>query len=107
MATASSSSRSVTTFFQPAVAQSTIEAETRWSLFVAKHNLAFLNSDHASKLFAKMFKDSQIAKKFSCARTKCAAITTEALAPYYTNKLKTKSEKSIFNNDKTDKSCII
>ena len=112
MAAASSSSRSLSSFFQPAVTQSVIEAETRWALFVAKHNLAFLNSDHATKLFAKMFKDSEIARKFSCARTKCAAITTDALAPYYTNKL-IKNLKNPFSimidesNDKTDKSCII
>ena len=29
-------------------------------MFVAKHNLAFLNSEHASKLFAQMFPDSEI-----------------------------------------------
>ena len=48
----------ISTFFQPEVAQRVIEAETHWSLFIAKHNIAFLNSDHASKLFAKMFNDS-------------------------------------------------
>lgn len=83
MARASSSSRSVSTFFQPTISQGVIEAETRWALFIAKHNLAFLNSDHATKLFSRIFKDSEIAKKFSCARTKCAAIATEALAPYF------------------------
>ena len=50
-------------------------------MFVAKHNLAFLTSDHATKLFAQMFPDSEIASKFACGRTKCSAIVTEALAP--------------------------
>ncbi len=61
-------------------------------MFVAKHNLAFLNSEHASKLFAQMFPDSEIARKFpdseiarkfACGRTKTTAIVKEALSPYY------------------------
>ncbi len=39
-------------------------------MFVVKHNLAFLSSEHASKLFSLMFIDSDIARKFGCARTK-------------------------------------
>ena len=81
-------------------------------MFVSKHNLAFLTSDHATKLFPKMFPDSEIAKQFACARTKTTAIVKEALSPYH---LKTTIE-SMCNpfsvlidesNDKTDKSCII
>ena len=45
-------------------------AEALWANFTAEHNLAFALSDHATKLFAKMFPDSDIAKKFSLARTK-------------------------------------
>ena len=85
---ASSSSRSLSTFFEPSTSLKVIEAETRWALFVAHHNLAFLSSDHATKLFTKMFGDSKVAKNFGCSRTKCTAIIKEGLAPYYTTKLK-------------------
>ena len=73
------------------------------------HNLAFLTSDHATRLFNKMFPDSKTAKNFACSRT---AIIKEALAPYYITKVK-KSMVYPFSvlmdesNDKTDKSCII
>lgn len=54
-ANAASSSRSVATYFSPQALRSSIEAETRWAMFVAKHNLAFVASDHANKLFTTMF----------------------------------------------------
>ena len=66
---------------------SSVEAEARWAMFVAKHNLAFLGSDHATKLFPKMFPDSEIAKQFACSRTKSTAIVKTALAPYFLDKV--------------------
>ena len=54
MTRASSSSKSVSSFFLPKVTQSVMEAETRWALFVAKHNLAFLTSDHSSRFLKTM-----------------------------------------------------
>ena len=92
--------------------QQTISAEARWALFVAKHNLAFLTSEHASKMFSKMFPDSKIASNFGCGRTKATAIVKEALAPHYLEKT-VQSMSNPFSllidesNDKTDKSCII
>ena len=62
------------------------EAEARWSMFVSKHNLAFMHSDHATKLFQKMFPDSEIAKAFACGRTKTTAIVKEALTPHFLEK---------------------
>lgn len=112
LASAASSSRSLSAIFERPTSLRVIEAETRWALFVAHHNLAFLSSDHATKLFPKMFGDSKLAKNFGCSRTKCTAIIKEALAPYYTAKLK----ENLINpfsvmidesNDKTDTSCII
>ena len=113
MARASSSSASVTNFFQPKRSQYAIEAEARWALFVAEHNLAFLTSEHSTKLFPIMFPDSQIAKKYSCSTTKCTAIVKEALAPYFTKKLRQALIDHPFSimidesNDKRNKSCII
>ena len=37
-------------------------------------------SDHATKLFAKMFPDSQIAAKLSCVRTKTKAMVCSVIA---------------------------
>ena len=62
------------------------EAETRWAAFVAKHNVAFLASDHANKLYPKMFPDSDFAKKFACGRTKTTTIVKEALSPHFLEK---------------------
>ncbi len=107
MAKSASSSKSICSYYKPSESQSVIEAESRWALFVSKHNLAFLNSDHATQLFTKIFKDSEIAKKFSCARTKCSNCYR---APYFTSKLiKNLSNpfSIMIDEHKTDKSCII
>ena len=87
MATASSSSRSITSMFNPKVSESAIKAEALWAMFVAKHNIPFLASDHAYKLFPKMFPDSELAKQFFCGRTKTIAIVTQALSPHFLNKV--------------------
>ena len=112
LAADASATQSVAAFFRPEVSKGVIEAETRWSMFVVKHNLAFLSSDHASKLFSQMFPDSDIARKFGCARTKCTAIVKEALSPHFHAKVlqNMSNPYSIMideSNDKEDKSCII
>ncbi len=111
-ALAVSSSRTVSSMFQPQLSDTQIEAEARWSLFVAKHNLAFLTSDHATKLFRQIFPNSAIAKKFSCGRTKTTAIVKEALAPHFLGKVLASMSNPFSlmmdeSNDNTDKSCII
>ena len=45
-------------------------AEVMWSAMIAEHDLAFLTSDHFSKVVPKMFSDSAIAAGFKCCRTK-------------------------------------
>ncbi len=108
------SSKSITSFLRPQVSHSVIEAEALWASFVVEHNLAFNASDHATKLFPKMFPDSEVAKKFACGRTKTAAVIKGALAPNLSEKMLANLEKSNpfsimmdESNDKTDKSCII
>ena len=44
--------------------------------------IVFLSMDCTSSLLKKTFPDSDLAKKFSCARTKTEAIVTSVLAPY-------------------------
>ena len=108
----STTSRSILSMFNAGNSNQQIEAEVRWSMFVAKHNLAFLTSDHANKLFRKMFPDSKLAENFACGRTKITSIVKEALSPHY---LKSVVDSMTFpfslmmdeSNDKTDKSCII
>lgn len=112
MVKASTSSKSVASFFKPKTSQVVIQAEAFWASFVAEHNLAFKASDHATKLFSKMFPDSEVAKKFACGRTKTQAIIKEALAPHFAEKTLASMTNpfSILmdeSNDKTDKSCII
>ena len=58
-----------------------ITAELYFTSFIVQHNLSFASSDHFTKLCKLMFPDSQIAKNFSCSRTKTKAIVTHALAP--------------------------
>ena len=79
---------------------------------MAKHNLAFETSNHATKLFHRMFPDSEIAKRFACGHSKTAAIIKEALAPHYLSKSlhdmsKVYSVMMDESNDKKSKSCII
>ena len=56
-------------------------AELFFTSFIVEHNLCFASSDHFTKLYKVMCPDSQIAKNFSCSRTKTKAIVTHALAP--------------------------
>ena len=53
----------INSLFQPQRSNQAIEAKVRWATFVAKHNISFLSSDHAIKLFNKMFLASEIAKE--------------------------------------------
>ena len=86
-----------------------IVAETLWSQFVSKHNLSIQTSDHAMKLFPRMFPDSEFAKKFSYGHTKMAAIIKHA---HYLDKT-LRDMSTVFSilmdesNNKTDKLCII
>ena len=99
-------------FFRPQLQRSVTVAETQWALFIAKHNLSFACSDHATKLFKAMFPDSEMANSFGCGHTKTAAIIKEALSPHFHKKMleNLKNPFSILideSNDKVDKSCII
>ena len=77
----------ITSLFQPQTSDQCIEAEVRWTTFVAKHNIPFLSSDYATKRFKKMFPDSEIAKIFSYAHAKTTAIIKRALVPHFTQQV--------------------
>ena len=57
-------------------------AEGTYAFHTVKHHNSFLSMDCTSSLLKKTFPDSDLAKKFSCARTKTEAIVTSVLAPY-------------------------
>ncbi len=108
------SSKPLMSFIKPGISNSTIHAEALWASFVVEHNLAFNASDHATKLFTKMFPDSEIAKSFACGRTKTTCIIKGALAPHYSEQMMESLDKcesfSVLmdeSNDKVNKSCII
>ena len=48
---------------------------------IVQHNLPFSLADHLSKMYPAMFPDSQIAKRFACARTKTTQILNGAMMP--------------------------
>jgi hypothetical protein len=74
-----------------------IHAEILFTNFLIEHNVPIAVSDHAGPLFRKMFPDSEIAKKYGCARTKTTAIignlakdTTSSIADQMINNLSMK-----------------
>ncbi len=81
-------------FFSPDSSSFTINDESVWAMFIAKHNLAFLSSDHANKLFREMFPDSEISKKFY--HKKAVSSLSNSFSILMDG-----------SNDKADKSCII
>ncbi|CAG9790618.1 unnamed protein product [Diatraea saccharalis] len=59
------------------------KAELCFCSFFAEHNIPFRAMDHLSEILVKCFPDSEIAKEFSCKRTKAAAITYNVLGPEF------------------------
>ena len=106
--------RAINNYFKQAEPSPTsLDAEARLAIFVAKHNIPFSVCDHISKLFPKMFPDSAIAKGFASARTKTTAVVKEALGPTVVDAVVSDLKTQAFgimmdeSNDRTDKSCII
>ena len=57
------------------ITQSEINAETLFQGFILEHNLPLTINDHFTRLTKRMFLDSEIAKSYSCGRTKGTHIT--------------------------------
>jgi len=57
-------------------------AEGTYAFHTVKHHSSFLSMDCSSVLLKKTFPDSEVARKFSSARTKTAAIIKSVLAPH-------------------------
>ena len=68
--------------FDP-ITQKIIRAEVLATHFYAEHNLPISVADHFTPLVKKMFPDSDIAKGFSCGKTKARSILNHAFGPCY------------------------
>lgn len=60
-----------------------LKAEILWALKVMNSHYSFKSSEDTSKLFAAMFPDSEIAKRFACGERKCAYVCTFGIAPHF------------------------
>ncbi|GBL88785.1 hypothetical protein AVEN_158914-1 [Araneus ventricosus] len=54
-----------------------IQAESLFTAFIEERNFPIACADHAGPLFRKMFPDSEIVKKYGCARPKTSTIIAE------------------------------
>ena len=59
---------------------SVLEGEIVWAVKTVKDQYSCSSSSNTDKLFQWMFPDSEIAKKFSCGKTKCAYLVKYGLA---------------------------
>lgn len=59
-----------------------IIAELMWTYHGVKHHHSYLSQDCSNKLQKKIYKDSDIAAKIHCGRTKAEALIEMVLAPY-------------------------
>ena len=62
-------------------------AEVKMTAAMVHHNIPIAFADHLSPLMSEMFPDSEIAKKYSSARTKTSCILNGALKPHFQSEL--------------------
>lgn len=71
-----------------------LKSEIMWALHNTMSHHSHSSSQSANELFRHMFPDSEIAKRFTCGRTKLSYLTTFGLAPYFTDELSAKLKDS-------------
>ena len=75
-----------------------LRAEALWSLYTTVNHISNRASNNTSALFEVMFKDSKIAKQFTCAKDKNSWMVSFGLAPYFLDQLvQTLSEVPIYS----------
>ena len=87
-----SSSSKVTDFFSKPGSKSdnlVAAAEATMAFHTVKHHLSYKSKDCTATLLSNIFPDSELAKIYSCARTKTEAIVNNVLAPYTIKKQST------------------
>ena len=67
--------------------ESVLKAETIWALNATVNHFSHNSSRYTSPIFSTMFPDSEIAKQFTCGRSKLSYITSFGLAPYFHEQL--------------------
>ncbi|CAG9790388.1 unnamed protein product [Diatraea saccharalis] len=73
---------SVTKFFKSSSLEDEVKkAELNMCALLAEHNLPFRIMDHMSEIINKCFSDPEVAKAYSCKRTKAAVLTYNVLKP--------------------------
>ena len=65
----------------------TLRAEVIWTLKVVNSHYSYNSCSDVKNIFQLMFPDSELAKKFTCGREKCAYLCCFGLAPYFSNLL--------------------
>ena len=65
----------------------TRKAEILWALKCVLSHYSFNSNEDISALFGQMFWDSNIAKNYSCSRSKLAYLITFGIAPYFNEML--------------------
>ena len=58
-------------------------AEIMWAIDVVLSKYSYNSSKNKMDLFCKMFPDSNIAKNFSCGKTKCSYLISFGISPYF------------------------
>ena len=71
--------------------------EDKMTEFLAEHNQPFATADHLGPLFRNIFADSNIAKAYSCAKTKASCILNNATAPKLQEALANQMKAICFN----------
>jgi hypothetical protein len=75
----------------------TRKAEILWALKCVMNHFSFSSNEDMSELFRTMFYDSNIAKNYSCSRTKMAYLITFGIAPAFKDNLvKTVRERDVY-----------
>ena len=62
---------------------SVLQAEVRLALKIVMSRYSEISCNYVTELFKIMFPDSDIAKSFTCAKTKCSCMIVYGLAPYF------------------------
>jgi hypothetical protein len=71
--------------------EDTLDAEIMWTLFNTEHHISYSTQDSVKGVFQFMFKDSSVAKEFSCGATKSSYVSNFGIAPYFRKLLKSKA----------------
>ena len=76
------------------IKESVTKAEVVWVLKVIASKYSYNSCSDISTIFPLMFRDSDIAKAFTCSPTKCAYVVCHGLAPYFMQELAERARKA-------------